>query len=93
MFLKFTKFFFPLLNISSFGSIQVIIGKFLLLKENSWTLIDENENLLALAVKAARARATLGEISKALEDVFERHTAQNQSVMGVYKKQTENDEN
>tara|TARA_B100001750_G_scaffold43767_1_gene32024 strand:+ start:66117 stop:68234 length:2118 start_codon:yes stop_codon:yes gene_type:complete len=55
--------------------------------------IDENENLLALAVKAARARATLGEISKALEDVFERHTAQNQSVMGVYKKQTENDEN
>jgi methylmalonyl-CoA mutase len=43
-----------------------------------------NENLLALAVEAARVRATLGEISAALEDVFGRHTAIVKMVSGVY---------
>ena len=43
-----------------------------------------NGNLLALAVDAARARATLGEISLALEDVFGRHEAEIRSVHGVY---------
>ncbi len=41
-------------------------------------------NLLGLAVEAARARATLGEISSAMEDVFGRHTAVVKMVKGVY---------
>ena len=41
-------------------------------------------NLLALAVDAARARATLGEISAALEDVFGRYGTQPSPVAGVY---------
>ena len=36
---------------------------------------DLSNNLLALAVDAARAKATVGEISDALEKVFGRHTA------------------
>jgi methylmalonyl-CoA mutase len=42
-------------------------------------------NLLALAIDAARARATLGEISFALEKQFQRHTAVIRSVSGVYQ--------
>jgi methylmalonyl-CoA mutase len=42
-------------------------------------------NLLALAVEAGRARATLGEISFALEKVFNRHKAVIRSVSGVYQ--------
>jgi methylmalonyl-CoA mutase len=42
-------------------------------------------NLLALAIDAARARATLGEISFALEKVFHRHKAVVRSVSGVYQ--------
>jgi len=41
-------------------------------------------NLLALAVDAARARATVGEISDALEAVFGRHRAETRSISGVY---------
>src|SRR5690606_31003909 len=41
-------------------------------------------NLLELAVAAARARATLGEISMAMEVVFGRHTASVNAVSGVY---------
>ncbi|MCB1054868.1 MAG: cobalamin-dependent protein, partial [Acidobacteria bacterium] len=41
-------------------------------------------NLLALAIEAARARATVGEISLALEKVFGRHHAAVQTVSGVY---------
>jgi len=41
-------------------------------------------NLLALAVEAARVRATLGEISAALEDVFGRHETLPEPVSGVY---------
>jgi methylmalonyl-CoA mutase len=41
-------------------------------------------NLLELAVEAARARASLGEISDAMEKVFGRHVAQTQSISGVY---------
>ncbi|MEZ5655815.1 MAG: methylmalonyl-CoA mutase [Sphingobium sp.] len=41
-------------------------------------------NLLALAVDAARARATLGEISLAMEDVFGRHATVPTPVKGVY---------
>jgi len=42
------------------------------------------ENLLGLAIEAARARATLGEISDAMEEVFGRHKAEIQSISGVY---------
>ena len=42
-------------------------------------------NLLALAIEAARARATLGEISLALEKQFNRHKAVIRSVSGVYQ--------
>ncbi len=42
-------------------------------------------NLLALAVDAARVRATLGEISFALEKIFHRHKAVVRSVSGVYQ--------
>jgi len=41
-------------------------------------------NLLALAVEATRARATVGEISDALEKVFTRHRANNRTISGVY---------
>src|SRR6185312_15114880 len=41
-------------------------------------------NLLALAVEAARARATLGEISSAMEDVFGRYGTNPTPVSGIY---------
>lgn len=50
------------------------------------------ENLLSLAVEAARNRATLGEISDALEVVFGRYKAQIKSVSGVYSAAIKNDE-
>ncbi|WP_330442759.1 methylmalonyl-CoA mutase [Flavobacterium sp. C4GT6] len=49
-------------------------------------------NLLELAVDAARHRATLGEISDALETVFGRYKAQIKSFSGVYSKEIKNDE-
>ena len=49
------------------------------------------ENLLTLAIDAARARATLGEISDALEVVFGRHKAQIKSFSGVYSKEIKKD--
>ncbi len=50
-----------------------------------------DKNLLALAVNAARSRATLGEISTALEVVFGRHEAAVNSFSGVYSKEIEDD--
>lgn len=50
------------------------------------------ENLLSLAVEAARNRATLGEISDALEAVFGRYKAQIRTFSGVYSKEIKNDE-
>ncbi len=49
-------------------------------------------NLLARAVEAARKRATLGEISQALETVFGRHQAQTQAISGVYASEAGSDE-
>jgi methylmalonyl-CoA mutase len=46
-----------------------------------------NGNLLALAVDAARAKATVGEISSALEQVFGRHRAEIKAITGVYKRE------
>ncbi len=48
-------------------------------------------NLLELAVEAARNRATLGEISNALETVFGRYKAQIKSFSGVYSKEIKDD--
>jgi len=44
-------------------------------------------NLLACAIDAARAKATVGEISLALEKVFGRHRAETRSISGVYKQE------
>jgi methylmalonyl-CoA mutase len=48
---------------------------------------DPEANLLALAVDAARAKATVGEISDALEKVYGRHTARVRTISGVYRKE------
>ncbi|SHN01362.1 methylmalonyl-CoA mutase [Polaribacter sp. KT 15] len=50
-----------------------------------------NENLLDLAVKAAKNRATLGEISDALEVEFGRHKAVHKTISGVYSKEIKED--
>ncbi|MEV0393572.1 methylmalonyl-CoA mutase [Polymorphospora rubra] len=44
-----------------------------------------DQNLLALAIDAARAKATVGEISDALEKVYGRHSAQIRTISGVYR--------
>ena len=49
-------------------------------------------NLLALAVDAARARATVGEISMALEKIWGRHQAETRTISGVYGSAYEGDE-
>jgi methylmalonyl-CoA mutase len=46
-----------------------------------------NGNLLALAIDAARAKATVGEISLALEQVFGRHQAEIKAISGVYRRE------
>ncbi len=48
-------------------------------------------NLLDLAIKAARERATLGEISDALEEIFGRHKAVHKTISGVYSKEIKDD--
>jgi len=48
-------------------------------------------NLLALSVDAARKRATLGEISTALEKVFGRYQAVSRTISGVYSSESESD--
>ena len=53
----------------------------------------KTENLLSLAITAARHRATLGEISDALEMAFGRHKATIRSVSGVYSAEVSDDEN
>lgn len=62
-------------------------------KEDSISEIGLSENnLLALAVEAAKARATLGEISDALEVAFKRHKAVIKSFTGVYSKEIQDNE-
>jgi methylmalonyl-CoA mutase len=48
------------------------------------TAADPKANLLAACIEAARARATVGEISDAMEEVFGRHRALTRSISGVY---------
>lgn len=51
-----------------------------------------NENLLALSINAIRARATVGEVSDAMEKAFGRFTAQTQTISGVYGAHYQEDE-
>jgi methylmalonyl-CoA mutase len=53
---------------------------------------DGESNLLALAIEAMRARATVGEVSDALETVFTRHRAVTRSISGVYGQAYEGDD-
>ena len=53
---------------------------------------NKSGNILEFAVDAARNRATVGEISTALENVFGRYRANNKTLTGVYKNAYENDE-
>lgn len=52
---------------------------------------DGSGNLLELAIQAARLRATLGEISDALEKVFGRYQAVNRTISGVYSAESQSD--
>jgi methylmalonyl-CoA mutase len=61
------------------------------LKKITHSAASGNGNLLALAIEAARHRATLGEISDALEKQFGRYKANVQSVSGVYSKEVKQD--
>lgn len=61
-------------------------------KKKAGTPAGADENLLALAVEAARHRASLGEISQAMETAFGRHKAQVQSISGVYSDEIKKDE-
>jgi methylmalonyl-CoA mutase len=68
-------------------------------KERDWAKVDAaldalthcaktgDGNLLALAIDAGRAKATVGEISDALEKVFGRHRAEINTVAGIYKQE------
>jgi methylmalonyl-CoA mutase len=53
----------------------------------SRTAASSSGNLLALAIEAARAKATVGEISSALEQVFGRHSAPIKAITGVYERE------
>jgi methylmalonyl-CoA mutase len=46
-----------------------------------------DQNLLALSIDAARAQATVGEMTQALESVFGRHVAQIRTISGVYRRE------
>lgn len=61
------------------------------LEKISLSAQNKSENLLALAIEAARERATLGEISYALERVYGRYKANIKSFSGVYKKELTKD--
>ncbi|MDG1285639.1 MAG: methylmalonyl-CoA mutase [Flavobacteriaceae bacterium] len=62
-----------------------------ILKKITKAAASGSENLLALALEAARVRATLGEISHALEQEFGRYKAEIKTFSGVYSKEIKND--
>ncbi len=64
----------------------------MLLKELETAAKEENGNLLEIAIRAAQARCTLGEISDALERVYGRYKAVIRSISGVYSKEIMKDE-
>ena len=60
--------------------------------ENIESVAKNGGNLLEAAIDAAKARATVGEISEAMENVFGRHQAVSQSISGVYRKEYEGED-
>ena len=56
------------------------------LKKITYAAKNKSNNLLALSIEAALARATLGEISSALENAYGRYNASIKSITGVYKR-------
>ncbi len=54
---------------------------------------DESGNLLDLSIKAVRARATVGEVTTAMENVYGRHRSSSSIVQGVYGKVWDDDAN
>jgi methylmalonyl-CoA mutase len=64
----------------------------MLLKELETAAKEENGNLLEIAIRAAQARCTLGEISDALERVYGRYKAVIRSISGVYSKEIMKDQ-
>ncbi|MBN8826304.1 MULTISPECIES: methylmalonyl-CoA mutase [unclassified Spirosoma] len=74
-------------------ALAAIIGAALIAPNPSSENQKSETNLLALAVDAARARATLGEISDAMEKAFGRHKATIRAVSGVYSAEVSDDEN
>ena len=69
---------------------EILVQKLLQELENAAK--NENGNLLEIAIRAAQARATLGEISDALERVYGRYQAVIRSISGVYSKEIMKDE-
>jgi methylmalonyl-CoA mutase len=69
---------------------EILVQKLLQELENAAK--NENGNLLEIAVRAAQARCTLGEISDALERVYGRYQAVIRSISGVYSKEIMKDE-
>jgi methylmalonyl-CoA mutase len=63
-----------------------------ILKEITEASKSGSGNLLDLSIKAARLRATVGEISDAMEAVFGRYQAESRTISGVYGASYENDE-
>ncbi|MGB0886454.1 MAG: methylmalonyl-CoA mutase family protein, partial [Chitinophagales bacterium] len=63
-----------------------------ILKELEAAAKDNSGNLLEIAVRAARERATLGEISMALENAFGRYKAVIKSISGIYSNEMKKDE-
>jgi len=53
---------------------------------------NKNKNLLALAIEAAKERATLEEISQSLEDIYGRYRSEIKTFTGVYKSNIKNNE-
>nr|WP_299069555.1 methylmalonyl-CoA mutase [uncultured Allomuricauda sp.] len=74
------------------GLVQKILSQISLVSKKVMENDTKRENLLALAIEAAKARATLGEISDAMEEAFGRYRAKIQSVTGVYSKEIKNNE-
>ena len=75
------------------NSLAVGLALEALTKAAAKTDSQNKENLLTLAIEAARQRATLGEISDAMEKAFGRHKAVIRTVSGVYAAEVSDDEN
>jgi methylmalonyl-CoA mutase len=71
--------------------VEQILNKITEVTANATGAIEDN--LLTLAVEAARKRATLGEISYAMEKIVGRHKATIRSISGVYQSEVSDDEN